>query len=113
VLQDINFSFPEQNDSLYQLACNYRNSLNDLNAREGTNDSHPAQFDESRTPVLPGFLSRDSSLIDLAMIPTVEDTAAPLASTMSDPNDDDAGLSFVDFPNPEVNPDDMQLGRIE
>ena len=130
-LQDASFNFPssEQNDSLYQLACNYRNSLNDMQGADGNNDdvyndgpSYPdpsdiPPLDELTVPPPNGMLARDDSLINLAFIPSVEETEmqfndAVAAASASNSNNDDggpdngnsSGYNFVDFPNPEVKP---------
>lgn len=93
---NVNF---ETNDSLSQLAYNYRNSLNDLSENKLLDDSNvdSSQYNEGYS-----FLSRNSSLVDLAMIPSVDDGN-------EDPQD--FGLSFVDFPNPEVLPGNNQEGE--
>lgn len=87
-------------DSLSQLTSNYRSSLNDLSAQDSANEVLPTPLDqmqESTNGTFGGFLSRDSSLIDLAMIPNAEfDNSQPDLSSF--------GMNFVDFPNPEVYP---------
>lgn len=107
-------SYPEA--SLNELENNFRNSLKEARA-ESTSSSAQPDSDVDPTPlsqmrhnnvspfnsgVLTGFLSRNSSLIDLAMIPDVEDTAQPARQT--DAIEYDPALSFVDFPHPEVDP---------
>jgi len=91
-LKDASFSIPEQNDCLYQLACNYRNSLNDLNSAEYPDASDASPMDELTVPPPQGLLKKDDSLIDLAMIPGVED--GEQSSTYP--------YNFVDFPNFET-----------
>ena len=76
------------NDPLSQLASNYRNSLMEIRDNDQLTSS--------------GLLSRDSSLLDLAMIPDVDDGAPPAPET----SDINPGFTFVDFPNPEVQPQD-------
>lgn len=98
-------------DSLSQLASNYHNSLVDLPAYpeqpvsnvqpQAVPDPLTSQAPEApyRDP-FPTLLSRNSSLIDLAMIPTMEgdgDGDGDGVPTIP-------GMSFVDFPQPEVDP---------
>jgi hypothetical protein len=104
------FDFPElpnANDSLSQLTSNYQNSLNDmstsLNETQSLDDeTMPTPLDQMRdgnaAGAFGGFLSRDSSLVDLAMIPNVDDTDDQQTDFRS------FGMNFVDFPNPEVYP---------
>lgn len=78
-----------QND-LSELALNYKNSLNDF-----LQDVEPNPIGNT------GFLSRNSSLIDLAMIPSVEEEEQ---LSVNEPSSQDIdpyslGLNFVDFPN--------------
>lgn len=91
-------------DSLSQLASNFQNSLNDLRP--------PSVIDDALVPSHGSFLSPTSSLIDLAMIPvleeteevnvtnTVEEKPPPPSST----TDEGYGWNFVDFPYPEIVP---------
>lgn len=83
------------NTSLSQLELNFRSSFNDLNSNSllADADADPTPLDEMMAPHY-GFLSRNSSLIDLAMIPAVDDNEHP--ST----NPDTFGLNF-DFPDPD------------
>lgn len=82
----------DPNESLSQLAFNYRNSLSDLtkNRLLQDDDDEPMTLAEMGQN---GFLSRSSSLVDLAMIPDVEDDLRAPGSTGNS-----FGLSFVDFP---------------
>lgn len=83
-----------RSDSLSQLASNYQHSL----------DEHRSQ-DDARTEdeQYEGRLSRDSSLVDLAMIPSLDDGATYHPdSTIS--MKDEFGWGFVDFPYPELDP---------
>lgn len=90
-------------DSLTQLATNYRNSLID---HHGDNTGvEEFQFDADPTPLsqmqgdassAPGFFSGDPSLLELAMIPEAEEGGGQDSSA--------TGFNFVDFPNPEVRP---------
>jgi hypothetical protein len=101
------FDFPElqtANDSLSQLTNNYRNSLNDLSSQNLDDEAlMPTPLDQMRdfsisasgTGAFGGFLSRESSLLDLAMIPNVD-----CDGQQSDFRS--FGMNFVDFPNPEV-----------
>lgn len=90
-------------DSLTQLATNYRNSLIDFHGNDSVVEDF--KFDADPTPLSQmqgdettsssGFFSRDPSLLDLAMIPEAEEGGGlELAN----------GFNFVDFPNPEVRP---------
>jgi hypothetical protein len=104
------FEFPDQmpsaNDSLSQLTSNYRNSLNDMSAQsldEPDDETMPTPLDQMRDPNASGpfggfQLSRNSSLVDLAMIPNVDDADDQQTDFRS------FGMNFVDFPNPEVYP---------
>ena len=100
------FDFPDQmpsaNDSLSQLTSNYRNSLNDMSAQSLDDETMPTPLDQMRDPNASvgygGFLSRNSSLVDLAMIPNVDDPDDQQTDFRS------FGMNFVDFPNPEVYP---------
>ena len=90
-------------DSLTQLATNYRNSLIDYHEEDAIAEDF--QFDADPTPLSQmqgdettsssGFFSRDPSLLELAMIPGVEEGGGEELAT---------GFNFVDFPNPEVRP---------
>jgi hypothetical protein len=91
-LQEASFSLPAS-ASLSQLELNFRNTINDMDGNSLLVDADPTPLNEMIAPQY-GFLSRDSSLIDLAMIPPVEDNANP--ST----NPDTFGLTF-DFPDPD------------
>jgi hypothetical protein len=102
------FDFPElpnANDSLSQLTSNYRNSLNDMSAQASLDDeTMPTPLDQMRdgnaSGAFGGFLSRNSSLVDLAMIPNVDEVDDQQTDFQS------FGMNFVDFPNPEVYPDE-------
>lgn len=89
-------------DSLSALTNNYQNSLaehklyKESSPDEAPSSSNPySKQSESPNGDVPTFLSRDSSLIDLAMIPTLDETEEPPGVP---------GMNFVDFPQPEVNP---------
>ena len=99
-LQASSFSMPnQQHESLSQLEINYRNSIIDMCADDGDRLTNKLLVDADPTPLNEmvshnySFLSRDSSLVDLAMIPAVGDNVLP--ST----NPDTFGLTFLDFPN--------------
>ncbi|CAB9519600.1 stress transcription factor A [Seminavis robusta] len=97
-------------DSLSQLANNYQNSLA---AESPYPDKAPSQPEaqpaqessDSYNEPFPSLLSRNSSLIDLAMIPTMmegdEEDGMPTVP----------GMSFVDFPQPEVDPSNATAYR--
>jgi hypothetical protein len=96
---------PSANDSLSQLTSNYRNSLNDMSAQslDDETETMPTPLDQMRDPNAAGafggfLLSRNSSLVDLAMIPNVDETDDQQTDFQS------FGMNFVDFPNPEVYP---------
>mmetsp|Transcript_6272 Transcript_6272/g.8160 ORF Transcript_6272/g.8160 Transcript_6272/m.8160 type:complete len:495 (-) Transcript_6272:119-1603(-) len=97
---------------LSQLVSNYQNTLNDMSSvyalTEGTD---PTPLDQMRDTPFAGFLSREDSLIDLAMIPILDNNAdhssyaeAPSSAGAHDDNDDDGGFNFIDFPNLYVYP---------
>lgn len=75
--------------SLSELESNYRSSLEPAT----TAANHEPPNDE----FFGGFLSRNSSLVDLAMIPPVDGNYGdyPLGAE---------AFNFVDFPNPEIDP---------
>ena len=88
-------------DSLSQLASNYQNSLVDLpstfpdqTVSGPTQEQPPPAFPQDPFPSL---LSRNSSLVDLAMIPTLEEGVGDAVPSVP-------GMNFVDFPQPEVDP---------
>jgi hypothetical protein len=94
---------PSANDSLSQLTSNYQNSLNDMSAQSLDDETMPTPLDQMRDPNASGafggfLLSRNSSLVDLAMIPNVDETDDQQTDFRS------FGMNFVDFPNPEVYP---------
>lgn len=97
-------------DSLSQLETNYRNVLNEGATAAAAADSHdPTPLSQMRSGSnfesgeFAGFLSRNSSLVDLAMIaPVDEEFPAPSSESNAQ------GFSFVDFPNPEVFPSNDQ-----
>jgi len=85
-------------DSLSQLANNYQNSIGDLPDYPEQANSHGQQQDfniHAYNDPFPSLLSRNSSLVDLAMIPNFDETELLPSSH---------GMSFVDFPQPEVDP---------
>lgn len=88
VSSDTNFVIPRYvEDSLSQLTSNYQSSLagnNPTVEQQGSNDGFPS------------LLSRNSSLIDLAMLPNYEEEDNALT--------DMPGFNFVDFPQPELDP---------
>lgn len=99
-------------DTLSALASNYQNSLlnsnNDNEGLESDDDPTPLSQMQGRsgtyydTPAAySGFLSRNSSLVDLAMIAPVDEG---LDDFLTETADAARGFGFVDFPNPEVHP---------
>lgn len=86
-------------DSLSQLTSNFHSSLADSsNHTPDLHESQPPQDDADRAFTNDGgfsLLSRNSSLVDLAMLPTYEE---------GDTVPEMPGFSFVDFPQPEVDP---------
>lgn len=100
-------------DSLSQLASNYQNSLVDLPTypEQPVSNAQPqavpgpltSQAPEAsyRDP-FPSLLSRNSSLVDLAMIPSLEGDGDGVPTI--------PGMSFVDFPQPEVDPSKYRAG---
>lgn len=83
-----------RSDSLSQLASNYQHSLDDHRLQDDARTQHEHYE---------GQLSRDSSLVDLAMIPSLDDVASyHPESTIS--VKDEFGWGFVDFPYPELDP---------
>lgn len=84
-----------RSDSLSQLASNYQHSLDDYRSQDDARAQNNEQYQ--------GHLSRDSSLVDLAMIPSLDDMASyHPESTIS--TKDEFGWGFVDFPYPELDP---------
>jgi hypothetical protein len=101
-------------DSLSQLASNYHNSLAETPYTEQTTSQNQLQHQQSArdqdastvySDPFPMLLSRNSSLIDLAMIPNLEgedDHMMPMVP----------GMGFVDFPQPEVDPSNTSTYRV-
>jgi hypothetical protein len=98
-------------NSLSELASNYQNSLKeDIVTEESDDDPTPLSrmqgritnsFDTMLEPTYVGFLSRNSSLIDLAMLAPVEENAGDLSSGGEDNGNQVRGnYEFLDFPNP-------------
>ena len=100
----VKFFEPSKTDNLSQLAINYRNVLNEerSSGSQGQDETDPTPLSEMRgqnnLDFFDGFLSRNSSLVDLAMIAPVDDDEPGLSDLVND------GFGFVDFPNPEVHP---------
>ena len=91
-------------ESLSQLASNYQNSIGDLPSYPegvGSQDQSQGAGSAAYNDPFPSLLSRNSSLVDLAMIPTLDD-GEPFIST--------PGMRFVDFPQPEVDPSNAPPG---
>jgi hypothetical protein len=123
------FTFPEHtSSSLSQLEDNYRNSLNDLTAAEaiaaGTDPTplDQMQMQQSSPTSAPSdsmnftcFLSRNSSLIDLAMLPSIEDGLPPSIDHSKGGGGDGGdmdGYGFVDFPH-LPHPGSMNAGQTD
>lgn len=83
-----------RSDSLSQLASNYQHTLTE----HRSHDEARAQNEQYQ-----GYLSRDSSLVDLAMIPSLDDVASYQPESASSAKDE-FGWGFVDFPYPELDP---------
>jgi hypothetical protein len=85
---------------------NYCNVLNQgkpsvsqsQNAADPTPLSEMQRQNNNSTGLFGGFLSRNSSLVDLAMIAPVDADSQELSDYLSE------GFGFIDFPNPEVHP---------
>jgi len=73
--------------SLSELTSNFQNSL--LDKEGGGEEDHPS-----------GMLSRNSSLVDLAMLHPVEPTPVSEMKVKSEPD----FMTFVDFPSQEMKP---------
>ena len=88
-------------ERLSQLERNYTNCINSSDhANSSSSETDLASLDESSSRPAYGFLSRNSSLVDLAMIPEVEEEG-DLTSHASN------GLTFVDFPNAQSHEGDI------
>lgn len=96
-------------DSLSQLASNFRNSLMQSgDSNEFMVDAEPTPLSEMyRSEPIPssetnyfynGFLSRNSSLVDLAMIAPVDESKSP------QPLENEDNFDFVDFPGMDMFP---------
>jgi hypothetical protein len=94
---------------LSQLATNYQNTLNDMSAEALDQGTDPTPLDQMRrdAPFL-GFLSREDSLIDLAMIDNNTDEQSPALEAppaREDPDEDsDGAFNFIDFPSLDAYP---------
>jgi hypothetical protein len=104
-------------DSLSQLASNYHNSLaaetphseqtSSLNQSQPQSYQFPARDQDTETIYSDPFsslLSRNSSLLDLAMIPNLEGEDGDMMPMIT-------GMGFVDFPQPEVDPSNVSAYR--
>lgn len=99
----LSFSSSSNTDCLNQLTQNYQNSLAGSD-RDLLADTDPTPLSELQGGY--GNFGRSDSLVDLAMIPCPEDEIPP--STDSSRT---FGLSFIDFPSPELQPDNAHQGR--
>lgn len=91
---------------LSQLVTNYQNTLQDMSSSNAPAEStDPTPLNEMQEPYS-GFLSREDSLIDLAMIPIVDYSGEQSEPALEDgaQNEDDISFNFIDFPNPDVYP---------
>lgn len=93
-------------NSLSELAINYRNTLNGLGSQPQSEPSSQSQMqmqvqssEGNASDGFTGFLSRNSSLVDLAMLAPVDEALEAPPSTEEATN-----FGFVDFPNPDVYP---------
>ena len=105
-------------DSLSQLASNYQNSLAETPlpeqsiSHQSQHEYHEPTQDQVATMAFndpfPSLLSRNSSLIDLAMIPNLDggDENGDIVPIVE-------GMGFVDFPQPEVDPFNVTTYKIE
>lgn len=137
-LNTTSFTFPTGvEESLSQLSDNFQNTLNEFQEKSDkanvivdnttrfqnkietnnvkTNESIDiwktssfGQLVEAEQPT-GGMLSRDSSLIELAMIPTID--YFPANNQTSFLSSD--GMHFVDFPHEEINPGCLQRNNIQ
>jgi hypothetical protein len=99
------FSEDARSKCLSQLESNYRSSMDDLE-REGAmlENTDPTPLDEMQsTRPAYGFLSQNSSLVDLAMIPGVDEVLSLNADHCSN-----CSLTFVDFPNDTIDARDNE-----
>lgn len=86
-------------NSLSELSNNFKNSLKDVPAPVAT-----AEEDEAASRGF-GMLSRNSSLVDLAMLHPVEPTPVSELQHTYDP----VLMSFVDFPHNDLDPPEPDL----
>lgn len=99
-----------ESNPLSQLTTNFKNSLNDMESTDAGNQSASQTKDESFDNMLfpGGFLKRDDSLVDLAMIAPVENSENQDGWDQSGKQycqeNEDVGFSFIDFPNPDIFP---------
>jgi SHS2 domain-containing protein len=95
---------PDLQDSLTELTSNYQNSLQDAGAnsadQEGSDRSASQHSGIDPSFQMYNFLSRDSSLVDLAMlVPTNADDAETSASVDPTPVNEmsSSNIPFLDF----------------
>jgi hypothetical protein len=106
-LQDITSAHMSE-ETLSQLAETYHSSLNDLEDQVFAMEAEPTPLDQMQTSndnsdgsgIYMGFLSRNSSLVDLAMIPGLDDNLPPAQES----DGDNCGLTFIDFPSADMYP---------
>lgn len=107
------------NNPLSQLVTNYQNTLNDMSDDNNMSADHnysnetemdPTPINQMTEVPFAGFLSREDSLIDLAMIPIPDNGVDnPAGNLMNPPMEGSAGseedgFNFIDFPNPDLYP---------
>ncbi len=95
---------------LSELKNNFRNSLNEaVKADGGKNIDNPENCSSSFFPQF-SSLTRESSLVDLAIIPSLHTTQSQanfFSSAMNDKtSESEYGMTFIDFPE-GVDPDSM------
>ncbi len=94
--------------SLSELHTNFRNSLNEANAEEaGNNDFNNSQDNPNNQINHQCTLHRESSLVDLAIIPSLNSTlpqaqSLNMYSGFNNKNESDYGMTFIDFPMDNV-----------
>lgn len=95
---DPTYSNEMRDRNLSQLASSYRNSLTDMEqANDILIDADPTPLEDMKRRPAYGFLSQNSSLVDLAMIPGIDEGQPP-----STDESNDYGLTFIDFPNTDL-----------
>lgn len=101
-------------DSLNELKDNFRSAAASAFGTLNDNSSLVGEPSSSKSPLLPSagiarMLARDDSLVNLAMLPTLEIGNIPTNETTykessTSATDSSEGFGFIDFPNPDVDP---------